>query len=57
MFWLEEGQLEIPKGETLTLRYRVIIHSGDAKAADINALFKQYTQQANSPLSEQKTLR
>jgi hypothetical protein len=57
MFWLEEGHLELPKGETLTLRYRVIIHSGDAKAADINALFKQYTQQANSPLSEQKTLR
>jgi len=57
MFWLEEGHLELPKGETLTLRYRVIIHSRDAKAADINALFKQYTQQANSPLSEQKTLR
>jgi hypothetical protein len=57
MFWLEEGHLELPKGETLTLRYRVVIHAGDAKAADINALFKQYTQQANSPLSEQKTLR
>lgn len=51
MFWLEEGHLELPKGETLTLRYRVVIHAGDAKAADINALFKQYTQQANSPLS------
>ncbi len=42
MFWLEEGQLELPKGETLTLRYRVVIHAGDAKAADIDGLFKHY---------------
>lgn len=47
MFWLEEGHLELPKGETLTLRYRVVIHAGDAKAADIDGLFKQYMQDAS----------
>jgi len=43
MFWLKDGQVELAKGETLTLRYRVVVHTGDAKAADINELFKQYT--------------
>jgi hypothetical protein len=47
MFWLEEGYLELSKGETLTLRYRVVIHAGDAKAADIDGLFKQYMQDAS----------
>jgi len=42
MFWLEDDQLELPKGEKLTLRYRVVIHRGNAKAADIDGLFKQY---------------
>jgi len=48
MFWLEEGQLELPKGETLTLRYRVVIHAGDAKAADIDGLFKHYKFRADA---------
>jgi len=43
MFWLKDGQLELAKGETLTLHYRVVVHTEDAKAADINGLFKQYT--------------
>ncbi|MFQ6035920.1 MAG: PmoA family protein [Sedimentisphaerales bacterium] len=47
MFWLKDGQLELARGETLTLRYRVVIHSGDAKAADIDGLFKQYKQIMN----------
>jgi len=43
MNWLKDDQpLKLAKGETLTLRYRVVTHSGDAKAADINGLFKQY---------------
>jgi len=42
MFWLKGGQLELAKGENLTLRYRVVIHAGDAKTADIESLFKQY---------------
>ncbi|OHB59573.1 MAG: hypothetical protein A2173_03985 [Planctomycetes bacterium RBG_13_44_8b] len=44
MNWFEDNQpLKLAKGETLTLRYRVIIHSGDVKTADIDGLFKQYT--------------
>ena len=44
MYWLEDGRLELPKGRTLTLRYRVVVHAGDAKTADIAAKFKQYKQ-------------
>jgi len=46
MFWLKDGRLELAKGEDLTLRYRVVVHSGDAKAAQIAQIFKQYKQQA-----------
>lgn len=45
MNWLKDDQpLKLVKGEVLTLRYRVIVHAGDAKTADINGLFKQYQQ-------------
>jgi hypothetical protein len=44
MNWLEDGQpFKLAKGETLTLRYRVVIHAGDVQTADIDELFKQYT--------------
>jgi len=42
MYWLEAGKLNLAKGEQLSLEYRVIVHTGDAKAADIAELFKQY---------------
>jgi len=42
MFWLKDGRLELPKGQTLTLRYRVVVHTGDAKTARIAEIFKQY---------------
>jgi hypothetical protein len=42
MYWLEGGQLELPKGQTLTLRYRVVVHAGNAKAANIVQIFKRY---------------
>lgn len=43
MNWLEDDQpFKLAKGKTLTLRYRVVIHAGDAQTADINRLFKQY---------------
>jgi hypothetical protein len=48
MFWLEDDRLDLPKGETLTLRYRVVIHAGDAKAANIDGLFEQYKQTARA---------
>lgn len=46
MHWLDGGKLDIPKGETLTLRYRVVVHSGDTAAAGIAELFKAYEQTA-----------
>ena len=44
MFWLEGDRLELPRGKTLTLRYRVVIHAGDVKRAQIAGQFKQYKQ-------------
>ncbi|MFA5814449.1 MAG: DUF6807 family protein [Bacteroidales bacterium] len=32
----------IKKGDTLNLRYRVLVHSGDTKAAGIEEAFKRY---------------
>jgi hypothetical protein len=46
MYWLEGNKLNLAKGETLTLEYRVIVHAGDAKEADIAKLFEQYKQKA-----------
>jgi len=42
MYWLEGDVLKLAKGERLTLQYRIIVHSGDAKAAGIGDLFRQY---------------
>lgn len=44
MNWLKDGRLELAKGETLTLRYRVVIHTGDANMAGINDIFEEYKQ-------------
>jgi len=46
MYWLEGGKLHLAMGEPLTLAYRVVVHTGDAKEADIAELFKQYKQKA-----------
>jgi hypothetical protein len=44
MNWLEDNQpFKLAKDKTLTLRYRVVVHTGDVKTADIDGLFKQYT--------------
>jgi len=42
MYWLEGDQLDLPKGQKLTLRYRVVVHSGDTQKAGIPALFDAY---------------
>lgn len=42
MFWLEDDRLDLPKGERLTLSYRVVVHRGDAQEARIAALFETY---------------
>jgi hypothetical protein len=41
---LEGDKLDIPKGEKLTLSYRVVVHSGDTQKAGIPALFAAYKQ-------------
>jgi hypothetical protein len=44
MNWLENDRpFKLAKSETLTLRYRVVVHADDVKTADIDGLFKQYT--------------
>jgi hypothetical protein len=42
MYWLEGDKLNLAKGEKLTLEYRVVIHTDDAKTANIAELFNQY---------------
>ncbi|MFH1717754.1 MAG: PmoA family protein [Planctomycetota bacterium] len=42
MYWLEGDKLDLPKGQPLTLRYRVVVHAGDVKTADIAGMFEQY---------------
>jgi len=51
MNWLKDGRLDMAKGETLVLRYRVAVHSGDVKTAGIKGLFEQYkkTEKATDP--------
>jgi hypothetical protein len=46
MYWLEGDKLHLAINETLTLEYRVVVHTGDAKEADITRLFAQYKQKA-----------
>ena len=38
----KDGKLELPKGESLRFRYRVIIHSGDHATAGIAERFKKF---------------
>jgi len=42
MFWLEGDKLQLAKGEKLTLRYQVVVHSGNSMAAKIEEIFEQY---------------
>jgi hypothetical protein len=48
MYWLEGDKLNLAKGEKLTLEYRVVVHAGDSKDANIAGLFSQYQQTVNS---------
>ncbi|GMV93457.1 MAG: hypothetical protein AMXMBFR82_32350 [Candidatus Hydrogenedentota bacterium] len=45
MYWLENDRLELPRGETLTLRYRVVVHTGNAEAANIAEHFRKYEEE------------
>ena len=37
-----DGGLTIPDGETLTLRYRVVVHQGDGASVDLESLYRSY---------------
>jgi hypothetical protein len=52
MNWLAGDKLDIPKGEKLTLSYRVVVHSGDTQKAGIAALFDAYKQTEVSATTE-----
>ena len=38
------GELTLPKGESVTFRYRVLFHKGDATEANIAEAFKEYAE-------------
>lgn len=42
MYWFKDDRLDLPKGEKLTLRYRVVVHAGDTKTAGIQKIFTRY---------------
>jgi len=42
MYWLEGNKLELTQGRKLKLRYRVVVHAGDTKTAQIPSIFEQY---------------
>ena len=44
MYWLKDDRLDLPKGRTLILRYRVVVHTGDATTAGIQKIFTRYKQ-------------
>ncbi|MBI4658663.1 MAG: PmoA family protein [Verrucomicrobia bacterium] len=43
MFWLENGVLEFEPGESLHLRYRVIVHAGSPALAAIDEQFRAWS--------------
>jgi hypothetical protein len=44
MYWPENGEsTTFEKGESITLRYRVLVHKGDHNVADIAGQFRKYT--------------
>jgi hypothetical protein len=52
MYWPEGQVTEIPQGQPLTLRYRVVAHAGDAKEAQIARLFEQYRAGVGTPAEQ-----
>ena len=46
MYWPEGDGTDLPKGEALTLEYRVVVHAGDTESADVAGLFKAYEESA-----------
>lgn len=42
------GDLTVPAGESLTLRYLIVLHDGDATAADIEGRFRRWAETVGS---------
>ena len=43
MYWPANGKgIDLPKGRPVTLRYRVVVHCGDTKQADIAGVYGDY---------------
>lgn len=42
MNWLENDQMTLAEGETLTLRYRVVVHSGNHEEAGLAQLYEEW---------------
>ncbi len=51
MEWLEQDGYVLKQGEKLQLRYRVIVHAGDARQAGIEGLFGQWKSALAGPAS------
>lgn len=45
MFWLDGDLLQIPKGETIHLRYRVIVHADAPEPAVLERLFTEWSRE------------
>jgi hypothetical protein len=56
MNWLEDDHLDLPKGRTLTLRYRVVVHTGDEKMAGIQKIFSEYKQSTQNSQAQKAHL-
>jgi len=39
----KDGSMTMEPGKPVTFRYRVVIHPGDVKSANIEALYNKYT--------------
>lgn len=46
MYWIENDRLEMAVGETLTLKYLIIVHAGNAQESGIAAQFDSYAKPA-----------
>jgi hypothetical protein len=59
MFWPENGEsTQLAQGERLTLRYRVVVHAGNAETAHITQLAEDYANETGGwrPLFDGETL-
>ena len=41
--WLDDAGWKLPAGQSVTLLYRVVVHTGDAKEADLAGLYKKWS--------------